>query len=143
MVARTNQEYCKKIMYGEIIAKIIVCILFVCLPTTMARASIDNSDVCSKIVNIIYTMDKPINLFPSIHCLESWICFRSSINKKFFSARYTAFMGCMTVLVFLSTVFIKQHVVLDMLGAILVAEIGAIIVNVMSGKAGSKMALKN
>lgn len=36
-------------------------------------------------------------------------------------------MGIMTMLVFLSTVLIKQHLIADMLGAVIVAEIGNIV----------------
>lgn len=124
LITRTDEKYCKKIFYGEIAAKLIVCLLFVLVPTTMERATITESGICADIVAFIYKIDQPMNLFPSIHCLESWICFRGSLNRKYFSIRYAKIMGLATILVMLSTVFIKQHVILDAVGAIIVAEIG-------------------
>jgi len=59
--------------------------------------------------------------------LESWICFRGSINKIYFSKKYMVIMGVSTIFVMLSTVFIKQHVVLDVIGAIIVGEVGLLI----------------
>lgn len=124
LIARTDKEYCLKIFRGEILAKILVCIIFIVLPTTMERAVVTDDGLCSMLVEIIYKMDSPVNLFPSIHCLESWICFRSSLNQKYFSVRYMTIMGVMTLFVILSTVFIKQHVIMDAIGAIIVAEMG-------------------
>ena len=94
------------------------------MPTTMERAVIEGNDVFSGMVALIYSIDAPVNLFPSIHCLESWFCFRGSLNRRYFSRTWTIAMGVMTVLVFLSTVLIKQHLVVDMIGAVAVAEIG-------------------
>lgn len=84
-IARTDEKYCKKIFYSEIAAKLMVCILFVLVPTTMERAS---------------------------------------LNRSYFSKRYAKIMGFSTILVMLSTVFIKQHVIWDVIGAIVVSEIG-------------------
>ena len=123
-IARTGEDYCKRFIYGEIIAKTIVCVIFFLMPTTMERAVIERNDVFSGMVALIYSIDAPVNLFPSIHCLESWFCFRGSLNRRYFSRTWTIAMGVMTVLVFLSTVLIKQHLVVDMIGAVAVAEIG-------------------
>lgn len=123
-VAKTSKSYCAYIFWGEIISKIIICLLFVILPTTMKRAVIEKHDYFSKIVEVIYKIDSPINLFPSVHCLESWICYRSSRDRRFFSKTYEIMMGIMTILVFLSTILIKQHLFVDMVGAVIVAEFG-------------------
>lgn len=127
LIARTDEAYCTRILTGEIVAKIIVCIIYILIPTTMERATITDSGICSYFVRLIYSLDQPINLFPSIHCLESWICFRGSINKLYFSKKYMVIMGVSTISVMLSTVFIKQHVVLDAIGAIIVGEVGLLI----------------
>jgi len=126
-VTKTNNLYCKYILWSEIISKIIVCFIFMALPTTMERATICNYDIFSRMVEFIYQIDRPINLFPSIHCLESWICYRSSRDKRYFGNKYRSIMGVITVLVFLSTVLIKQHLLIDMVGALIVAEIGLVI----------------
>lgn len=123
-IARTDKQYCYRVISGEIIAKFLVCICFILLPTTMQRAEITGTDICSRLVAFIYRTDTATNLFPSIHCLESWICYRGAHNRKYFSRAYETGMLVMTILVFLSTVFIKQHVVLDMVSAVAVCEIG-------------------
>ena len=123
-VVKTNKFYCKYILWSEIISKIIVCLIFIMLPTTMKRAVVDEHDIFSRMVELVYQVDGPINLFPSIHCLESWICYRSSRDERYFGSRYKIVMGVTTALVILSVVFIKQHLFIDVVGALIVAEIG-------------------
>lgn len=123
-IAKTEEVFCKQILYGEVVSKIVVCLIFLLIPSEMERAFIQSQDFFSRLVSWVYACDRPINLFPSIHCLESWICFQSSRNRKFFSKKYEIIMGCSTLLVFLSTVSIKQHLVVDIISAILVAELG-------------------
>lgn len=123
-IAQTDRIYSRKILYGAIFAKLITGVLFIIIPTTMERAVITNDGIFDNLVKLVYKSDPAINLFPSIHCLDSWICLKSSLNKEYFSRKYVAFMGINTFLVILSTVFIKQHVIADVIGAIVVAETG-------------------
>ena len=73
---------------------------------------------------LIYRMDKPDNLFPSLHCVFSWICFRGAMHLKKVPKWYVPLTFVISVLVFASTLLIKQHVIVDMIGAVIVVEIG-------------------
>ena len=108
-------------------------VLFIAVPTIIKRPAIDNRNIFSVMVQSIYVMDAPTNLLPSIHCLESWICFRGTFCHKNFSGGYKAGMFLMTILVFMSTVLIKQHVIIDIVGAIVVAEISFVTVRKIKG----------
>ena len=79
-------------------------------------------------------MDSPDNLFPSIHCLESWVCLRTAFAIKGLPSWYKGASAVMTVGVFLSTVFLKQHVVVDMVGAVVAVELGFWIMKVIVEK---------
>ena len=127
VIARQGKEYCDKVMGGEMIAKLIVGIIFIAFPTIMLRGEVTGSDVFSQAVALLYKVDAPTNLFPSIHCLESYICMKSALEMKDVDGRYRISMVVMSILVFLSTVFIKQHVILDFFGAVIVAEAGRLI----------------
>ena len=124
VIARRGKEYCNMVMGGEMISKLIVGIIFLILPTIMLREKVAGNDVFSQAVILIYKIDPPTNLFPSIHCLESYICMKSALEMKDLDKRYRITMVVMSVLVYMSTVFIKQHVVMDFLGAVIVAEAG-------------------
>ncbi len=127
VIARQGKEYCDKVMGGEMIAKLIVGIIFLAFPTIMLRGEVTGSDVFSQAMALLYKVDAPTNLFPSIHCLESYICMKSALEMKDVDRRYRISMVIMSILVFLSTVFIKQHVILDCFGAVIVAEAGRLI----------------
>lgn len=127
MIARESRTVCYYVILADIIAKILCLIFFLIFPTTIVRPAVSSDNFWLSLTNFIYQLDAPINLFPSIHCLESWICFRGSVLLKKVPKWYKYFMFITTILVCLSTVFVKQHVLLDVIGGILVVEIGLVI----------------
>ena len=124
LIARERPEICRRVMAGEIISKLICMALFILVPTTMVRAEIASGDVFSRITGFLYAIDAPDNLFPSIHCMDSWTCFRGAQRMERVGKWYMRFSLAFTLLVFASTVLIKQHVIVDVFAGILVAEIG-------------------
>ena len=123
LIARDSKELCYRFAFGNIIAKLICLFFFVFLPTTLARPEVTGTDLCSRLVRLIYTFD-PVNLFPSIHCLESWCCIRASFLLKKSNRAYQTATLIMSLGVFASTLFIKQHVIADVFGGIVVFEAG-------------------
>ncbi len=124
LIARDSKELCYRFAFGNIIAKLICLFFFVFLPTTLARPEVTGTDLCSRLVRLIYTSDPPVNLFPSIHCLESWCCIRASFLLKKSNRAYQTATIIMSLGVFASTLFIKQHVIADVFGGIVVFEAG-------------------
>lgn len=124
LIARDSKELCYRFAFGNIIAKIICLFFFLLLPTTLARPEVTGTDLCSRLVRLIYTSDPPVNLFPSIHCLESWCCIRASFLLKKSNRAYQTATIIMSLGVFASTLFIKQHVIADVFGGIVVFEGG-------------------
>ena len=124
LIARDSRELCCRVISGEIISKLICMALFLLIPTTMERAEIVSDGFFDRIVGYIYRLDAPDNLFPSIHCLESWVCFRGAMQMKKAGPWYRYFTLLFSLLVFASTVLIKQHEAVDIVGGILTAEIG-------------------
>lgn len=72
------------------------------------------------LVGHLYEIDTPTNVFPSIHVLNSIIvCVALEKNKSFKKHKVLrVFSVVLAVLICLSTLFLKQHSVLDMFGAI-------------------------
>lgn len=127
LIAREEKRFCYRILYGEVIAKILCMLCFIFYPTTIDRPVIVGNDIADVLTRMIYEMDAPDNLFPSIHCLESYICFRAALGMKKRSGWYIAVNFVFSALVFASTVCLKQHVAVDMIGAVLAAELGIMI----------------
>ena len=124
VIARDSRELCYRVISGEIISKLICMALFLLVPTTMTRAEIVSDGFFDQIVGYIYRLDAADNLFPSIHCLESWVCFRGAMQMKKAGPWYRYFTLLFSLLVFASTVLIKQHVAVDIVAGVLTAEIG-------------------
>lgn len=124
IIGRESPQLCYRIYTGEILAKLMCLLCFVVYPTTLIRPEITGTGLFDTLTQFIYTLDAPDNLFPSIHCLESYMCFRGALETKKMPGWYKYVMLAMTLLVFASTVLVKQHVVVDMFGAVFVAELG-------------------
>lgn len=124
VICRESPERCYRVMSGEIVTKLACFVLFLVLPTVMTRPEVTGTDIFSRLTGLIYALDTPDNLFPSIHCVESWICFRGTLGGKGIPRWYKAAMLVFTLLVFASVLFVKQHLAADVLGGLVLAELG-------------------
>lgn len=110
-----------------------ICYLFYYLyPVEISRPVVSNTTISNKLVRVIYENDRPFNCFPSIHVLSTYIIIRFTNikdNKKWFY--YTVITG---VLIILSTLFIKQHFILDGIAAVILGEVVILISNKIKDK---------
>lgn len=113
----------RRFFTADFIAKGVCFVFFVGLPTTMARPAVQGLNVWESLVRALYILDAPVNLFPSIHCLNSWLCWANARDIPAFSRGYKAFALCAAVAVCVSTLTLRQHVLLDVAGGILLAEV--------------------
>lgn len=124
VIGRESKEVCYQVFTGEQIAKICCLLAFIIVPSTIIRPEITGNGIFEQLTKLIYSMDSPDNLLPSIHCLENWICFRGAMKCKKVGKVYKTFMFVAAILVFASTLMVKQHVVLDVIAGIAVVELG-------------------
>lgn len=127
VIAREDKETCFRVCMAEMVAKLLCLFFFFVFPTTMVRPEVVGNSLWETLTRFIYSLDAPVNLFPSIHCLESWLCFRGALHLKKVTKGYKISMFVFTILVCLSTVLVHQHVFIDIIGGILVVEIGIFI----------------
>ena len=101
-----------------------VCLLFFLLiPTTNIRPEIVGSTLWDGLMRLLYTVDAADNLFPSIHCLVSWFCWIGIRKNKEIPVAYRWFSLLFAVAVCISTLTTRQHVIADVIGGVLLAEI--------------------
>ncbi|CUH91728.1 phosphatase PAP2 family protein [Herbinix luporum] len=108
------------------------------------RVDIDNlgrSNIFTRILSRLYTIDTSTNVFPSIHVFNSigaMIAIRKSERLRPITwLQISTFI--LTVLICMSTVFLKQHSILDVFGGILLSIIMYIFVYVPAwGKEAKK-----
>ena len=88
--------------------------------TTVPRPVVIGHDVFSNLTRILYKVDNPYNTFPSIHVMTSYIIFLASNKiKEYSSYKLTMAIKGSVVLVIVSTLFLKQHTLLDVVGGLL------------------------
>ena len=76
-------------------------------------------NLLTNIVGLLYRLDTNTNVFPSEHAIGAMAVFASSLHTKGMrSPVKTTVNGIMTILICLSTVFLKQHSILDVIAAI-------------------------
>lgn len=118
-----DEENARKFMWTEIIAKAVCLVCYVVIPTTNVRPVIEGTGVFENIMIRLYTMDAADNLFPSIHCLSSWLCIIAVRDQKRIPNIYKAITMILATLVCISTLTTKQHVIVDVIAGVLLAEI--------------------
>ncbi len=70
------------------------------------------------IVAMLYSTDTATNVFPSIHVFNSLVCFAAILNCARLKDKKVVKVvsGVLTVLIILSTMFLKQHSIVDVAG---------------------------
>lgn len=123
MIARIGKEHCMRFALADISSRFICALLYVLIPTTNVRPEILGNGLIEQLLRLVYTIDSPENLFPSIHCLVSWFCFIGMRNQKQIPRSYRIFSCICAILVCLSTQVTKQHYIVDVFGGIALAEV--------------------
>ena len=127
---KDEKSYFKGVISG-IIGYIICNIIFIFMPTIMFRPPIPSYDFLTNLVIKItfYFDEPPLNCFPSIHCLFCFQVIYSYLISKYPLKGKIIAVTC-ALLIILSTLFIKQHFVLDVISALLVCLIANLITNI-------------
>lgn len=91
----------------------------------------DNS-IFSDLVKTLHDTDTSTNVFPSIHVFNSIGCMIALFKSKGLEKKYIlkSLIAILTVSIILSTVFLKQHSIIDVIGAFVMAAILYLIVYV-------------
>ncbi|MFS0728069.1 phosphatase PAP2 family protein [Paenibacillus sp. 1P07SE] len=117
----------KRLYYETLIAytvSVLICYgVYMVFQTTVPRAELAGDDLLSRMVKFVYANDQPFNCFPSIHCLTSYLLFHAASRSRAVSRRVLLGIGLLSWTIIVSTVFVKQHVVLDVFAGIMLAHV--------------------
>ena len=127
LIFRISRAHCRVCARADIFSKLVCLVFFVLMPTRMDRPSVIGGGLLNWLVRFIYACDSPTNLFPSMHCLVSWLLARELMRIKAYPAYVRWGAVVFSVLVFLSTLFTRQHVVIDIFGGMALAEISMLL----------------
>ena len=108
---------------ADAIAKTVAFAMFLLIPMRIARPEITGDGVWDSVMRFLYTIDTPDNLFPSIHCLASWMCFIGLRGRREVHIVIKVLSFVAAVAVCVSTLTTRQHVIVDVISGVLLAEI--------------------
>lgn len=127
LIGHLGKEHFYKYITADILSRFVCGLFFVFLPTTnlalRETVTLTGSTLAEKLLQFLYMVDQPTNLFPSIHCLVSWFCFIGIRGQKAIPKWYRVFSCIFAILVFISTQVTKQHYIVDVLGGVILAEV--------------------
>jgi membrane-associated phospholipid phosphatase len=122
-IHRNDKTAFYRFVAADMISRLVCAVFFIALPTTNTRPVISAAGMADRIMALVYSIDQPTNLFPSIHCLVSWLCFVGIRNNKKVPLWYRIFSCIFALLVVASTQFTKQHYIVDAAAGIILAEV--------------------
>lgn len=106
-----------------IVSALISYTIYSVFQTTVPRPVVPEDDLLSSLVNFIYRRDQPYNCFPSIHVFSSYLMIKSLKKSGFGNWKNRTVIYTSSTLIIMSTMFVKQHVILDIVGGIVLAEV--------------------
>ncbi|MEH7120948.1 phosphatase PAP2 family protein [Neobacillus vireti] len=100
-----------------VVSELICFVIYFFFQTHVPRPTPAGDGFLLELVRWIYANDRPYNCFPSIHVLTTFTIMLASLhikNKHLITTLCIHFTG---TLIIISTLFVKQHVIFDMIGS--------------------------
>ena len=120
-----KNAFCKQIL--TVISGMAISIIIFCIyPTTVDfRPSAEGDGFFLWVCRLLFSNDKPVNVLPSMHCFEAVIIHLTAFRNEKLRRNIMLRIGSiiLSVLICLSTVFIKQHSVVDLVSGVALAYI--------------------
>ncbi len=112
ILAYTDYKTYFRLLFSIVTGMLVCFLVYVLFPTTVPRPSIEGTNILKQLVLFIYGNDKPYNCFPSIHMMDTLLItlFIFKHNRSLILKLSSAFI-CVSI--YLSTLFVKQHSILD------------------------------
>lgn len=123
IIARQGKQEVYQFFRSDFLSRVICLVFFLGMPTTNVRPFVEAEGIWHQAMIWLYSVDAADNLFPSIHCLVSWFCYIGIRGKMSVPLWYRGFSCAMALMVCVSTLLTKQHVLADVAGGVILAEL--------------------
>lgn len=129
-VSLTKKRNFINYILGLTLAYFIGFLIFWLIPSYMDRTKeglmsiAQQPGIFNRLLGLVYAADGSelaFNLFPSYHCLISFYCWLGVRNQPEISKGFQIYSLVLAILICLSTVFTKQHYVIDIFGGVGIA----------------------
>jgi membrane-associated phospholipid phosphatase len=121
-----KKEDFKLLALSLILANVIAYLIYFSFQTTAIRPAILNTDIFSTILRFIYNNDLNYNSFPSGHAYLTTIVALYWLKHMKRPQRIRILLASLLIIV--STLFVKQHYIIDILGGIALGAISFFVI---------------
>ena len=111
----------KQYMVFIIITYSVTCMIYLLYPTSqeLRPVQFERQNILTEIISFLYVFDTNTNVCPSLHVIGSFaVLFASWHTPRFQTVGWRVFFWVCTILISISTVFLKQHSVIDIIAAV-------------------------
>ena len=121
LLYKYDKEKRDKYCFIYILSVVFAFVTFLVYPTTIETAKFEVHSLSTLIMYLVYYFDQPtLNCLPSIHCINCFIWILMAGFNKNMPKWIRISLSLFCVIVVFSVLFIKQHVLIDVIGAALV-----------------------
>ncbi len=110
-----DKDNMNRIYYSQIMLLMVSMFIFFLIPTQYPRPEVEYSGLTGYFIQLLYSTDTPGNACPSIHVAMTFLAGYGFIKEK----RYLLpWFMLWAVLISLSTLTVKQHYLMDIIGGV-------------------------
>ena len=106
----------------------IAIFIFFFYPTLFIRPEFEVKDIFTWFLNLVYITDTPaLNCLPSMHCTVCFTSIYAFVKSNKIGKKCKAFFSIIFIGIILSTLFVKQHAIMDVVTAFLLTLIVSLV----------------
>ena len=122
LIARLSREQADRFFCANLLGKSVCLFVFLLFPTAIRRPEVNGTTAWDTLMRFLYWIDPGDNIFPSLHCMIAWLCWVGIRGNRQVPLPWRIMTLIMAMLVCLSTLTTRQHVLMDVFGGILLSE---------------------
>lgn len=127
LIYKDNTNLYKKLIFTMILGFLMSHITFIIYPSSIIRNDIIVNNFIDFVIYVTYKFDNPVNCLPSIHALVCYILIYYTLKSNL-SLKRKIILNIYLFLIILSTLFVHQHIPIDLLLALIYSLISIIII---------------
>ena len=138
IIGLNDEKQFKKYILSVVICAVIALVVFIVYPTIMERPELIVKTFSDRLLSYSYAVSTPTKSAPSIHVALSTLFIFGTLMTKELKSPYKIFVLIVSVLIIISTMFVKQHYFIDVLSGLCLGALSWLIAGIRLKKKGIK-----
>ena len=134
LIYKNNVDLYKKLIFKMLLSFLLADLTFIIYPTGVIRPEFPTLTITDFVINTTYYLDNPpINCLPSLHALVCYLLIYYIKKTKYKTISKISIIIYL-ILIILSTLFTHQHILIDLIFALIYLIIAMIIIKLLYPK---------